>query len=65
MRTYGVGFSSGKLLYECNQSKCSHNDKEEMDDVLVIERSTQIIRAVEPRSGFERLENLILKDLIA
>ncbi|KAH1029539.1 eukaryotic translation initiation factor 2-alpha kinase [Dendroctonus ponderosae] len=54
VRTYGVGFQSGKLLYECSQSKCSNHQREEMDDVVVIERSTQIIRAVEPRTGHER-----------
>lgn len=54
VRTYGVGFNSGKMLYECNQSKCSTHEKEEMDDVLIIERTTQTIRAVEPRTGYER-----------
>ncbi|XP_066247464.1 eukaryotic translation initiation factor 2-alpha kinase [Euwallacea similis] len=54
VRTYGVGFNSGKVLYECTQSKCSNHQKEEMDDVVVVERSTQTIRAVEPRTGHER-----------
>ncbi|XP_076261905.1 pancreatic eIF-2alpha kinase isoform X1 [Rhynchophorus ferrugineus] len=54
VRTYGVGLRSGKFLYECNQSKCSNHGEEEMGDVLVIERTTKTIRAVEPRSGFER-----------
>ncbi|XP_050314345.1 eukaryotic translation initiation factor 2-alpha kinase [Anthonomus grandis grandis] len=54
IRTYGVGFRSGKLIYECTQSKCANHEKEEMDDILVLERSTQVIRAVEPRTGHER-----------
>ncbi|XP_066152820.1 eukaryotic translation initiation factor 2-alpha kinase [Euwallacea fornicatus] len=54
VRTYGVGFNSGKVLYECTQSRCSNHQKEEMDDVVVVERSTQTIRAVEPRTGHER-----------
>lgn len=54
VQTYGVGFHSGRLLYECNQKKCSHHYKDEMDDIVVIERSTQTIRAVESRTGQER-----------
>ncbi|KAL1492916.1 hypothetical protein ABEB36_011082 [Hypothenemus hampei] len=54
VRTYGVGFHTGKLFYECTQKKCSSQGKEEMDDVVVIERSTQTIRAIEPRTGQER-----------
>lgn len=54
VRTYGVGFHSGKLIYECTQSKCSNHERDEMEDIMVIERSTQTIRAVEPRTGYEK-----------
>ncbi|CAG9759267.1 unnamed protein product [Ceutorhynchus assimilis] len=54
VRTYGVSFHTGKLVYECTQSKCSNHEKEEMADIMVVERSTQTIRAVEPRTGNER-----------
>ncbi|CAH1153719.1 unnamed protein product [Phaedon cochleariae] len=55
IRTYGVGFHSGTLIYECTSLKCSNRDEGEVvDDVLLIERSTHTIRAVEPRTGHER-----------
>lgn len=54
VQTYGVGFHSGKLLYDCSQKKCTHHYKDEMDDVVIVERSTQTIRAVESRTGQER-----------
>nr|XP_023011887.1 eukaryotic translation initiation factor 2-alpha kinase [Leptinotarsa decemlineata] len=54
VRTYGVGFRSGTLYYECTSVKCSNKDDQNVDDVLLIERSTHTIRAVEPRTGTER-----------
>lgn len=55
VRTYGIGFYSGKLFYECTPSKCTNEDNTDVvEDVLLIERTTQTIRAVEPRSGSER-----------
>lgn len=55
VRTYGVGFRTGQFKYECNSIKCSNTEEgNDGDDVLVIERSTHTIRAVEPRTGSER-----------
>ncbi|KAG5899731.1 hypothetical protein JTB14_030119 [Gonioctena quinquepunctata] len=54
VRTYGVGFRSGTLYYECTSVKCSNKEEHNVDDVLLIERSTHTIRAVEPRTGAER-----------
>ncbi|KAJ8970001.1 hypothetical protein NQ314_001430 [Rhamnusium bicolor] len=54
VRTYGVGFRSGKLFYECSSVKCSNKDSQDVDDTLLIERTTHVIRAVEPNTGNER-----------
>ncbi|XP_018578917.1 eukaryotic translation initiation factor 2-alpha kinase [Anoplophora glabripennis] len=54
VRTYGVGFRSGKLIYECTSVKCSNTDSQNVDDMLLIERTTHTIRAVEPNTGSER-----------
>lgn len=53
VRTYGVGFRTGTLFYECTPMKCSNLESND-DDILLIERSTRIIRAVEPRTGVEK-----------
>lgn len=68
-RSYGVSKNSGKLLYECsmhgctNHTKIGEEDEDEnnllehnptIDDVIVIRRQTQTVRAIEPRSGLER-----------
>lgn len=53
IRTYGVGFRTGTLFYECSSLRCSNNVNND-DDVLLVERSTRTIRAVEPRTGVEK-----------
>lgn len=52
--TYGVGFRTGTFYYECNSLKCSNLEETDTDDVLLVERSTHTIRAIEPRTGNER-----------
>jgi len=54
-RTYGVMVRTGELVYECSMEGCN-NSTENMasDDMLVIQRHTQTVRAVEGRSGTER-----------
>ncbi|XP_057656757.1 eukaryotic translation initiation factor 2-alpha kinase [Diorhabda carinulata] len=52
--TYGVGFRTGTFYYECNAVKCSNLEETDTDDVLLVERSTHTIRAIEPRTGNER-----------
>ncbi|KAJ8923794.1 hypothetical protein NQ315_010376 [Exocentrus adspersus] len=54
VRTYGVGFRNGKLIYECTSVKCSNRGSQEMDDMLLVERTTHTVRAVEPNTGNER-----------
>lgn len=54
-KTYGVEVSTGKILYECSMSKCDNESKSSpVGDVIVVQRQTQTIRAIEPRSGAER-----------
>lgn len=54
-KTYGVDIDSGKVLYECSMSKCDNNSNNEPHgDVIVVQRQTQTVRAIEPRSGTER-----------
>ncbi|XP_039282758.1 eukaryotic translation initiation factor 2-alpha kinase [Nilaparvata lugens] len=56
-RTYGVEVDSGRVLYECTMQSCN-NITDEVDDqigdVVLVQRMTQTIRAVEPRTGTER-----------
>ncbi|XP_072402239.1 eukaryotic translation initiation factor 2-alpha kinase [Diabrotica undecimpunctata] len=55
VRTYGIGFQSGIVYYECTSLKCSNlDDQRGEDDLLILERMTHTIRAVEPRNGQER-----------
>lgn len=54
-KTYGVEVNTGKILYECSMSKCDNESKSSpVGDVIVVQRQTQTIRAIEPRSGAER-----------
>lgn len=54
-RTYGVAVRTGELVYECSLDGCS-NSTENLapDDMLLIQRHTQTVRAVEGRTGSER-----------
>lgn len=56
VRTYGVSFRTGKLFYTCSSLNCINttNTDSNLDDILVIERTTQTVRAIEVRSGHER-----------
>lgn len=66
-RSYGINTRTGKVLYECSMGGCTNLNNTEvledeneipndnvLDDVLVVRRETQIVRAVDPRSGEER-----------
>ncbi|XP_075732398.1 eukaryotic translation initiation factor 2-alpha kinase 3 isoform X3 [Rhipicephalus microplus] len=54
-RTYGINVHTGQVRYICTMSGCD-NTKEDFstEDVLVVKRNTQTVRAVEPRSGREK-----------
>lgn len=56
MCAIGVSVSTGKILYECNVSGCMNKTEERhlKQEVLVIKRFQQTVRAVEARTGIER-----------
>lgn len=56
IRTYGVALNSGKCLYMCSAMNCKNmtDDLDVASHVAVIERSTRVVRAIEPRTGIER-----------
>lgn len=57
-RTYGVEVDTGNVLYECSMTGCDNlteNIEDEVSgDIVIVQRQTQTVRAVEPRSGIER-----------
>lgn len=56
LTTYGLGAYSGKLRYICSAVGCSQwgDEEGEPEDVLVLQRTQKTVRAVRPRSGFEK-----------
>lgn len=54
-RTYGINVHTGQVRYICTMGGCD-NVKEDFstEDVLVVKRNTQTVRAIEPRSGREK-----------
>ncbi|KAG8033834.1 hypothetical protein G9C98_008315 [Cotesia typhae] len=56
IQTYGIVSNTGKLLYHCTSSGCNNNtDGDRLhNDVLIIQRVQQTIRAVEPTTGTEK-----------
>jgi len=51
---------TGELVYECSMEGCNNStDNLTSDDMLVIQRHTQTVRAVEGRTGTERLVFLL------
>ena len=56
-RTYGIDLKTGRVIYECSLQGCTRDPQEpddQMEDVLVIQRESQTVRAVEPRTGSEK-----------
>ncbi|XP_076374643.1 eukaryotic translation initiation factor 2-alpha kinase [Megalopta genalis] len=57
VKSYGVSSTTGNILYECGINGCTNNTGEGSyieQDVLVVQRFQQTVRAVEPRTGYER-----------
>lgn len=57
VRTYGIGMRTGTVYYTCSTLNCINttNSGPDVENILLLERSTQIVRAVESQSGHERL----------
>ena len=61
-RVYGIELSTGRIKYECTMSGCFEpsgeplktNADSDLEDLIVVERETQVVRAVEPRTGSEK-----------
>ncbi|BET01789.1 eukaryotic translation initiation factor [Nesidiocoris tenuis] len=58
-RTYGVDSATGKILYECSMGSCENQTlpgqrPDSVGDVILIQRQTQTVRALDPRQGNER-----------
>ncbi|XP_034234770.1 eukaryotic translation initiation factor 2-alpha kinase [Thrips palmi] len=55
-RTYGIDAKTGSLLYECSMRGCENlvGNVSDVEEVLVLKRLTHTVRAVEPRTSFER-----------
>lgn len=70
VRSYGVNSRTGKVIYECSIHGCTNvknnftdvleeesesiPSNDVLDDILVVKRHTQTVRAIEPRTGDER-----------
>ncbi|CAD1475311.1 unnamed protein product, partial [Heterotrigona itama] len=53
----GVSSATGKILYECGINNCVNITDEEMyikQEILIVQRFQQTVRAVEPRTGIEK-----------
>jgi len=61
-RVYGIELSTGRIKYECTMSGCFEpsgeplktNADSDLEDLIVVKRETQVVRAVEPRTGSEK-----------
>ncbi|XP_059619538.1 eukaryotic translation initiation factor 2-alpha kinase-like [Phlebotomus argentipes] len=64
-RSYGISMRTGQVIYECSIGGCQNRTDalEEgvgqvhdplLDDVIILRRQTQTVRAVDPRTGGER-----------
>jgi translation initiation factor 2-alpha kinase 3 len=55
-RTYGVSVKTGQVVYECSMEGCKNSTENLTSyDLIVIQRHTQTVRAIEARTGTERL----------
>ncbi|KAL6263268.1 hypothetical protein P5V15_006068 [Pogonomyrmex californicus] len=57
IHSYGVLADTGKILYQCGVSGCNNDTDQQRymeQDVLIIQRHQQTVRAVEARTGNER-----------
>lgn len=53
----GISSTTGKILYECGINGCTNSTQKEAfveQEMLIVQRFQQTVRAVEPRTGIER-----------
>merc|ERR1712223_551719 len=60
-RVYGIEVKTGKIRYECTMDGCfspsgeALSSKEtDLEDIVIVKRETQVVRAIEPRTGSEK-----------
>jgi len=60
-RVYGIEVKTGKIRYECTMAGCfsptgeALSSKEtDLEDIVIVKRETQVVRAIEPRTGSEK-----------
>lgn len=62
-RVYGIQVSTGRIKYECTMEGCfgpagetltASAGDDDLDDIIIVKRETQVVRAVEPKSGSEK-----------
>merc|ERR1719450_1495781 len=60
-RVYGIEVKTGKIRYECTMAGCFSPSGEalssqetDLEDIVIVKRETQVVRAVEPRTGSEK-----------
>ncbi|XP_068608034.1 eukaryotic translation initiation factor 2-alpha kinase 3 [Brachionichthys hirsutus] len=56
LTTYGLGAYSGKIQYICSSVGCRRwgEEKQEAEDMLLLQRTQKTVRAIRPRSGMEK-----------
>lgn len=56
MRTYGIDARTGRLQYLCTAGGCHVEPAEagSSGEFLILRRHSQVVRAIEPRTGTER-----------
>ncbi|KAL3864427.1 hypothetical protein ACJMK2_006111 [Sinanodonta woodiana] len=56
LKSYGIDPKSGMIRYTCTSDGCSlfGDDIRDSDDILIVTRNTQTVRAVDSRSGAEK-----------
>lgn len=55
-RRYGIEMDTGVVRYECAMDGCRNFETgpDSLDDIIVVHRETQTVRAIEPRTGQEK-----------
>ena len=61
-RVYGIELNTGRIRYECTMEGCftpsgdklTPEQNDDFEDIIIVKRETQVVRAVEPRTGSEK-----------
>jgi translation initiation factor 2-alpha kinase 3 len=53
-RTYGIVLQTGQINYECSMNECTNFQEASSQDMLVVQRNTQTVRAHVPRTGEQK-----------